>query len=508
MPISRTDDLKSLIKSLTKAEKKNFRLYARRIQSTDDLMYLDLFDILDKSNDLTDDEIIEQMEGISKSQYSNLKRHLYSQLLTSLRLLQKSKQVNIRIREYIDFAFVLYGKGLHIQSLKLLAKARKMAGRIHNEFIQLTIIEIEKTIESRHITRSGPERPQQLVDDATMLNESISDYISLSNLRLLLHGIYIQHGHVRNAEMAVFVTNVFERHHSSINKDRLGVMHKVYLQQCYVWYYYILQDFRACGESALEWVRLFETNEELRSRDVDLYMRGYHYLLTSLYYQKSSQKFDQSQEEFENFRKSNYKKFNKVSQIISFLYAHTSRLNKYFLHGNYSKGLEVVPRTLARIRRYKDQLDAHRIMVFYYKIAWMYLGAGRPDGAVKYLSLMIQLKAKSLREDIQGYARLMLLMAHYDLENYDVMEYMIQQYERFFEHIQDRNEVYRLALQMFNQLISVPLKDRTDILLRYRELFRGLERSPFEKRTFLYLEIVPWIDSRIYNTTIEKVVTA
>ena len=208
MPISRTEDLKTLVKSLTKAEKKNFRLYARRIQATEDLMYLDLFDILDKSVDHTDDEIIEEM-GVTKSQYSNLKRHLYSQLLVSLRMLQKSKQVNIQIREYIDFSFVLYGKGLYMQSLKLLSKARKMAERIHNEFIQFTIIEIEKTIESRHITRSGSERPQELVDDAKRLNESITDYISLSNLRLLLHGIYIRHGHVRNAEMAILVTNVF-----------------------------------------------------------------------------------------------------------------------------------------------------------------------------------------------------------------------------------------------------------------------------------------------------------
>ncbi len=132
MPISRTEDLKSLVNSLTKAEKKNFRLYARRIQATDDLMYLDLFDILDKTGDITDDEIIAEMGNITKSQYSNLKRHLYSQLLVSLRMLQKSKQVNIKIREYIDFAFVLYGKGLYMQSLKLLSKARRMAEDIHN----------------------------------------------------------------------------------------------------------------------------------------------------------------------------------------------------------------------------------------------------------------------------------------------------------------------------------------------------------------------------------------
>lgn len=503
MPISRTDQLKSLVRSLTKAEKKNFRLYARRIQSSDGLMYLELFDVLEKDGSLSDQEIIAQMGDITKSQYSNLKRHLYTQLLVILRLLHKNKQVHVRIREHIDFAYVLYGKGLHLQSLKLLDKAKDLAKQSHDDFALLTIVEIEKTIESRHITRSGAAITESLIDTSEELLAGINDYVSLSSLRIQLHGIYVKHGHVKNALMHDEVVAKYHPLLESIEPASLGPMHRVFLSQCFVWYYYILQDFEKCVDSANEWVGTFNKNPQLKTRDVDLYMRGYHYLLTALYYRRDKESFDRVIAEIETFRKENYKKFNKNSQIISFLYVHLGRLNKHFLHGSYSEGLMVIPRTLRRIRRYEAQLDAHRILVFYYKIAWMYLGAGQSDMAVKYISRVINLNAKSLREDIQGYSRLMLLMAHYDLENYDILEYLIKQFERFFESVKEQNNVYRLCIGMIGTLIRVTEKEQREVLLKFRSEFEALEQNPYEQRTFLYLDIVPWINSQLRGVSIE-----
>ena len=48
------DHLFHLIKTLTKAEKRNFRLYVTRNQSSDDLKFLHLFDVLDKQKEYED----------------------------------------------------------------------------------------------------------------------------------------------------------------------------------------------------------------------------------------------------------------------------------------------------------------------------------------------------------------------------------------------------------------------------------------------------------------------
>ncbi|MEL6124254.1 MAG: hypothetical protein AAFR14_11075, partial [Bacteroidota bacterium] len=112
MPISNSASLFSLVKSLTKADKRNFKLYAKRIQSDDDMMFLKLFDVLDRMKEMDEDEIVTRLRLTDKGQLSNLKRHLYKQVLTSLRMISTSRIKSIEIREHIDYAHVLYAKGL------------------------------------------------------------------------------------------------------------------------------------------------------------------------------------------------------------------------------------------------------------------------------------------------------------------------------------------------------------------------------------------------------------
>ena len=155
MPISKTNDVFLLVKSLTTAEKRHFKSYSQRNQSGEHLKFLKLFNIIDKQKRSNDEVIFNQLKEVTKSQYANLKRHLYSQILSSLKIINKSKHPNIQIREYIDFAYTLYGKGLYLQALKILEIAKREAKKYHFNYMHLTIIEIEKQIETRHITRSG-----------------------------------------------------------------------------------------------------------------------------------------------------------------------------------------------------------------------------------------------------------------------------------------------------------------------------------------------------------------
>ena len=57
MPKQQTDYLIQLIKSLTKTEKRQFRLWVNRNQSNADVLFLQLFDFLDKQKKY-DEELI------------------------------------------------------------------------------------------------------------------------------------------------------------------------------------------------------------------------------------------------------------------------------------------------------------------------------------------------------------------------------------------------------------------------------------------------------------------
>jgi hypothetical protein len=52
---------------------------------------------------------------------------LYKQVLVSIRLNIPSQNIRYQIREQIDFAAILYNKGLYKQSLKILDKTKIIA---------------------------------------------------------------------------------------------------------------------------------------------------------------------------------------------------------------------------------------------------------------------------------------------------------------------------------------------------------------------------------------------
>ena len=45
--------------------------------------------------------------------------------------------------------------------------------------------------------------------------------------------------------------------------------------------------------------------------------------------------------------------------------------------GQFTEGLSLVPRLEKEINKYQFRIDSHRILVFYYKIACLYFGAGK-----------------------------------------------------------------------------------------------------------------------------------
>ena len=497
MPISNSTSLFKLIKSMSKADKRNFKLYAKRVQGVESLKFIKLFDILEKMPELDDKKVMSKFKQIQKGQYSNLKRHLYSQILTSLRLISISRMKAIEIREQIDFAQILYAKGLFQQSLKLLQRAKNMSEKEELDLLTLEIVEFQKLIESRHITNSGPLKNDALTRSARETIEKVNNSIQLSNLRVNLHSYYIRNSHIKSENERTEIIEYLESRLPKVNETLLGYPEKVYLYQCFVWYYYILLDYEKCYEYAVKWVNVFEDDESLKFHDTDLYMRGYHYMLTASFNMKNIKKLEQHLDELQSFRKGNYAKFNENSKIFSFMYVHWARLNAHFLRGSFVKGVEDIPRTLRRINRYKERIAPHRLMVFYYKIAWMYLGSGRPEKAVNYISRIINDDIEDFREDIQSYSRLLFLMIHYDLDNMDLLPYLVRTVDGFFRKTEIQNKLQSSTLKFFKKIQGTPISDRPELFKEFKKELELIYQDPYEIRSFLYLDILSWVKARL-----------
>ena len=278
------DPLFRLIKSLSKSEKRNFTLYVNRIQDTKEVKFVQLFEVLDRQKEYSEEQIFQNIPDLKRSQLSNIRRHLYKQLLTSLRMINIQVNVDLAIREQIDFAKILYNKGFYKDSLKILERAKGIAMNAHQDLLHLEILEFEKLIELRHITRSSADRAEILSDDAVKRASVIDTSSKLSNLSLRLYGLYIKIGHIKQQKDYYMLSEFFRSNLPARPESEMTFFEKITLYQCHYWYNHILLNFVQGFKYAQKCVDLFEQDKAMQGNDPELYMQGFNNLLSSLFY--------------------------------------------------------------------------------------------------------------------------------------------------------------------------------------------------------------------------------
>jgi tetratricopeptide (TPR) repeat protein len=503
-----SDNLFQLIKTLTKAEKRNFRLYVTRNQDSEELKFIRLFDVLDKSKDYDETALFKKVPEIKKEQLSNLKAHLYKQLLTSLRLLHKNRNADIDIRENIDYAKILYNKGLYIQSLRILDKAKGLAETNHQDLLRLEVIEFEKLIESRHITRSHEGRADELAEDAQKTMNRLVNTSRLSNLSLQLYGMYLQMGHARNAEDLKRVDNFFKSNtdeSSVLFKPTLGFFEKVYLYQCHIWQSYIAQDWKNYYRYSYKWVDLFEQEPIMKINDTSLYLKGVHNLLNALFMTLDHERLSKILNNTELYLQKHADSLDENTRALSFHHIYTAKINKHFLEGSFTEGCRLIPDIENQLKEFSLRLDEHRILVFYYKIACLYFGSSNFDKAIDYLNKIINLKSGTLRTDIQCFARMLHLIAHYEKGHFALLEYLTKSVYRFLLKHGDMSGVMQEIMKFLKKSLYIKQKDLKPEFEDLKIQLETLAENSFERRSFIYLDIIAWLESKVDGKTIEQV---
>ena len=292
------DNLFVLVRSLTKSEKRQFKLYIGRLGVNEDSKFLLLFKVLEKLK-VYDERAILKEGFVKKQQLSNLKAHLYKQILISLRLNPSHQNLRIQLREQLDFATILYHKGLYKQSLKILDKAKSLAITNQEKNIAYEIVELEKVVESQYITRSLSSRADELTLQAKSLSSQNLIASKLSNLSLQLYGLFLKTGYVKSDAEYQKVKDYFNKRLPEFVVSELGFREKLWLYKSYLWYSFLVQDFKSCYRYSRKWVDLFHDNESMIRLNPVFFLRGYQYLLEALFFIKHHHKFQETLKKLE-----------------------------------------------------------------------------------------------------------------------------------------------------------------------------------------------------------------
>jgi hypothetical protein len=235
------------------------------------------------------------------------------------------------------------------------------------------------------------------------------------------------------------------------------------------------------------------------------YIKGMHNLLNAHFDLRNYQKFESTLQDFETFSKSDLANRHDNHRIQTFVYISSAKINQHFMLGTFAEGLSLVPYIEEKLEEYALYLDNHRILVFNYKIASLYFGNGDYNTCIDYLQKIIH-DHVDFRGDLQCYSRLMHLLAHYELGNSELIDSLTKSVYRFMAKMENLTIVEEEMFKFLRNSFNVHRSKLQPELEKFLQTIKQLEKNRFQTRSFAYLDIISWVESKVYKKPMAQVI--
>lgn len=496
----------SLIKSMTKNEKRYFKVMMSRSGSSEDKKVLMLFDEMNLMEEYNEALLLKKIPLLKSSQLSNTKAYLTEKILQSIRQFNISKLTDIQIREQLDFAEILFERRLLGQGLNCLKKAKKLAEANENLELLLEAIRLEKNFLLESIDGDNITMVDDIIAQIRRINAQINNINIFSHLTLKLDYHFAKIGGVRSEKDYLEVKKVFDGQLPEVKEEDLSVIEKIYLYNLYIGYYFYILEYVQGYDYARKLVTIFDNSPELVKNKLEIYLKSLNHLLNATF---RLFKYDEFVEAFDKLRyigNSDEVYLHENMRIRWKKYWYNHEINSFFMQGEFTKGLEYLCND-CKIEEFLHEIDNHGKLVLYYKIACMHFGAGDFNQAVKWLNRIINEPNPSIREDLHCFARILHLISHYELGNDDIISYYIVSTYRFLLKKDDLHLFQKYIIKFLKNLDKGV--DSRELLQMFRELkgnLLPLMNSHFEQRAFYYFDIISWLESKIEQLPVEEVV--
>ena len=493
-----------LIHSLTKAEKRSFKLYAKRSGDTRSAKFVKLFDIMERLPEYDEQTIINKMGDVTKTQFANQKVHLYAQLLASLRQSYLNHDIDIQLREQLDYIRLLYKKGLYDQSLRLLNRAKGVTGQYRKDLFQLSLLDYEKQIRSQQVFDLEEEQVNELDQETRESMQRFANVQRFFSTAIKLKARFVERGMAKNNVEMEEIEALFPEDLRVIPEEGLAFNERFYLYRAWFWYSYLTYDFDRCTIYAKKWVDLFEESA-LDDKCRAAFLKGLNRLLQSAFRANDRVHFDQYYERLMNFDQVQDTALASNTALLLTKYRAIQLLNYAFLHGVFDDSLEAVEMALEQVAHSKDFLDRHTLLIIHYKAAIYFFARNELDRALQHADEVVK-DPDNLRSDLKGFARIVRLIIYYERAEDDLMERKIRTTYSYLKQQHNLGKYQVTILDFINKLGTIYPQDIKKGFGALKEQLVALQGDKFQSRPLLYFDIISYLDAKIEGRTFAEIV--
>ncbi len=479
-------ELFDLIQSLSKTEKRYFRL-SSTIQKGDK-NYIKLFDSILKMKKYDETQIKKSFKRLAFT-----KTYLYNAIIKSLNAYRVNNSVNVKLQDQVLKLNILYHKSLFRQFYKVLSSLKVQARKIENFVIYHELLKLE--IQSiKTFDYKDTDRIKILAETKNVL-KIIRNLNEFDLASAIIKDITRYHGMLRDQNSFIKISRLMKL--PVIKKGIITSSTKKEKESFYKLmsvYKYLSGDVKAMVEINEARLEIVENDPDIFEEDYILKLIEIHgSLLYGCIKTDDLVKFDYH--------------FNKLKSLKAVtkleIAMKLSKINLYPLlyllqTGKFAEGVSLIEEVEPVLKIHEGAIQKDDILITHYYMCRIFFGAEQYVRALEYSNSLLNHPFIAYRADVHMYCRILNLIIHYELGNFDLLPYILKSVYRFLYQKGNLFKFERIILDFLKSLKSSitdqELKKRL-VLLR-KDLIK-LNDDPFEKNAFPYFELLSWFDRKI-----------
>jgi len=384
--------------------------------------HITLFSILSDMDSFDKDILLKKLKR-KKLHISNLNvtlHHLYQFTLKSLRLFHEKNYYKIQIHNLISEAEILIGKNLKSQALKILRKAETISKELNS---YTTLIEIQKIKAVLLVATSKTQLIEGIQESYSDIEHSLDileEEIYFRKLNHLTFGCFrinkmdAQHQHKNILDYVTNnprlnskeIPNCF--YAQSYKENTLGLKESIYTNKEKVNIHYKKR------------IAIWNDSPTMIKAEPLIYRNIISNYLVNAIFIKNVNDFDEQMKNLENIptRFEN----DKIELFQSKIYLE----QLYYL--NYRKleqAYQLIEENKLLLEKYNSKMNFSRLTIIQYNFLIICFLKEKHNEAIIWLNKILYEKKAEPRKNVRLFCRIMELILHYELDNYDLLDSLI-----------------------------------------------------------------------------------
>lgn len=493
------DPLWKIIQSLTKSEKRYFKLYANLQTGGKPRNYMRIFDLLAEQKTYDKQALKKEFAGEKiLERLSSEKDYLFRTILKSMRAFHASKSVHAKIRGWMQDAIFLYNKSVYTASARLFRKARMKATEMEDHLALIEILRWEsKLVKLTHKKKLEPELARIMEHGKLAARQLVhtQDLHQLYNQFILT--VY-QANQARAPELKMQLKAILDAQELTTEPTGFEGLH--FYLQLHSLYHQLSGDY----ESAYGYqTRLIDHWQKHRIQAYASPTRYKQLLSNTVQLCLNTKRLAEIPELLSRIRKYPSESVHdeiQVKQITLF-----DELLYYLNVGDFDSLPKLVPEIESWLLQYGNVINESRKIAFQCNLAFYYFLTGELKRGLEWTHRIMDACKGTQRIDIQYFSRIMHLLLHFELGNLELLEYLTRSTYRYLYRKGALHEFEKAILTYVQQLLELPgPAEKRAIFEKMALELSTLAKDPVVSEAPGVAETLIWVNSKCKGITIRE----